>query len=239
MDTLRERYNVVKLNDWHIPFHDPIAIEAAFSFCERIHPNVIIMDEIHDFYQLSRFNKDPNRKESLQDELDVASSYLLELRKRCPDSRFILLASNHLDRLRKFLWREAAGLASLRALELKSLLNLDAHNVEFMDVYRERDYLWKHGDIVRKHSGYTARAEFEREGMSGASGHTHRIGAHYITRRGGEYMWMECGCLCSLDAEYIDGIANWQQGIGLTSFESDGKHYFATPLPIIDGRIWL
>lgn len=239
MDTLRDRYNIVKLNDWHIPFHDHVAITAAFQFCQRIQPNVIVIDEVHDFYQLSRFNKDPNRKDSLQDELDTASAYMSDLRRRCPQSRIIMLQSNHLDRLRKYLWREANGLASLRSLKLEALLCLEPLGVELKNVHTERDYLWKHGDIVRKHAGYTARAEFEREGMSGASGHTHRIGAHYITRRGGEYMWMECGCLCLLDAEYIDGIANWQQGIGLTSFEPDGNHYFATPLPIIDGAIWL
>ena len=96
--------------------------------------------------------------------------------------------------------------------------------------------MFKHGDIIRKWSSYTARGEQEKEGMSGASGHSHRLGQFYHTVRGGKYTWMECGMLCSTDQEYLEGrIADWQLGIGLVIFW--GTHYRAIPIPIIDYRI--
>lgn len=231
--------DIVKLNDWHVPWHDIYAIEVAFAFCEAIQPSIIILDEVHDFYALSRFDKDPRRKNRLQEEIDTCTVYLKELRLRCPNSRMILMGSNHLDRLRKFLWRKAEELADLRALQLEELLCLKEIGIEFMDVYVHRpsedpksSFLFKHGDLVRKFGGYTAKAELENEGTSGMSGHSHRLGVHYSTKRGGEYTWVEAGCLCQRDAEYIDGVSNWQHGLGLLQVRNG--HFLALPIPIIN-----
>jgi hypothetical protein len=230
--------DIVKLCDWHVPFHDPRAVEVALRFTEQIQPAIIIIDEIHDFYALSRFDKDPTRKHALQEELDTCTAYFARLRRVCPKSRIILLQSNHLDRLRKYLWVKAEELSGLRALRLEELLGLKAHNIEYMDVYEHPSkdprarFLFKHGNRISKHSGYTARSEMEQEGMSGMSGHSHRLAAHYATRRGGGYVWIEGGCLCDLNAEYVDGITNWQHGVGLVQFR--GGHFLAVPVPIID-----
>lgn len=229
--------DVVSLTDWHVPYHDTQAVNAALKFCEVIQPEIIVMHEVHDFYELSRFNKDPARKETLQDELDEAARYFRRLRKACPDSRLILLNSNHLDRLRRFLWTEGRPLASLRALQLEALLELEQHDIELRDNFSFKGVLFKHGDIVRKFSGYTAKGEFEKEGCAGVTGHTHRLGSFFTRKRGGSYAWVESGCLCDLEPEYIDGVADWQHGITLVTFERDGLQYYMQPIPIIKGQI--
>jgi len=98
-------------------------------------------------------------------------------------------------------------------------------------------YLFKHGDLVRKFASYTAKGEFDKEGMSGASGHSHRLGQHYVRKRGGFYTWLESGCLCDLNPEYIEGTADWQQGLSLVTFRENSNHFTATLIPIVDREI--
>lgn len=227
---------VVSLTDWHIPHHDERIIELELSFCKEEQPEFIVLHEIHDFYDVSKYDKNPKRVKKLQDELDIADEYLGRLREYCPKATIIFLNSNHLDRLRKYLWRNPE-LEGLRALEIENLLNLEKHNIQFKDHWVYKDVLFKHGDIVRKFSSYTARGEFEKEGMSGVSGHTHRLGIYFHRLRGGSYMWIESGCACKLDAEYIEGIANWQHGFSLIAFDRKGRHFYPTVIPIIDYRL--
>jgi hypothetical protein len=233
-----DKFNIVTLCDWHVPFMSEEAINAAFEFCNSIQPNIIILHELHDFYLLSKFNKDPSRKDTLQDEIDMVDNYLYQLRALCPDAKMILLESNHLDRLRRYLWSVAPALNSIRALEIESLLNLNTYDIEYMDHFVYRNFLFKHGNLVSKESGMSARRELAAEGLSGASGHTHRLSSVYRRDRSGEYIWLESGCLCSLDPIWVMGIANWQNGLSIVSFDNkESDRYFATVLPIIDGRV--
>jgi hypothetical protein len=230
-------FNIVSLTDWHVPFEDTKALELAFAFCKFIKPEIIIIHEVHDFYAVSRFDKDPERKNGLQDEIDLAFKYMKDLRDSCPKSRIIMLSANHTDRLEKFLWSKAPELNSLRCLKLEELFRLEELGIEFKEDFCYKNFLFKHGNIVRKDSSYTAKAEFLKEGCSGASGHTHRIGMHFSTKRGGSYVWVESGCLCSVKAEYIKGTADWQQGFSMVSFHEKTKQFIPQVIPIIDNSI--
>jgi len=232
-----KRFDVVSLTDFHVPYEDHTAIELAFGFCEWLQPRVIVLHEVHDFYAISRFDKDPERKNELQVEIDKANRYLKDLRKRCPKSRIILLKSNHTERLKKYLWGKAPELNSLRCLKLESLFNIKELGIEYKDFLSVRGVLFKHGNIIRQDSSYTCKAEFMKEGCSGCSGHTHRLGMYFTTKRGGKYVWVESGCLCKKNPEYIDGTANWQQGFAMFSFEDDGKQFIPQIIPIIEKSI--
>jgi hypothetical protein len=50
-------------------------------------------------------------------------------------------------------------------------------------------------------------------------------------------MWMDCGCLCDLNAEYIQGVVDWQQGLGVVQFEAKGRLFSASALPICNGQM--
>ena len=234
-----QSFTIVTLCDWHVPFHGPKAIHVAFEFCRQIQPQIIIVHEAHDFYSLSRFDKNPERRLQLQDEINTVKDYLGWLKEICPNSRIIVLRANHTDRLQKFLWSKAEELSNLECLQLEELLGFKQMGIDYLDYYIHKsgdprgDYLFKHGDIVRQHSAYTAKGEMEREGMSGMSGHTHRLGTHYSRKRGGFYVWIEAGCLCDLNPGYIKGTANWQHGIGVVTYKETG-HFISEPIPIID-----
>jgi len=148
--------------------------------------------------------------------------YFAILRERCPDSRIIHVESNHMKRLKKFIRDKAPELDCLRALQIENLIRFKKYHIEYIKFFVYKGVIWKHGTRINKYSAYTAKNEYEDEGMSGASGHSHRIGLHCRTKRGGVYDWMECGCLCDLHPEYLEGkIADWQHGFGLGIYSND------------------
>jgi hypothetical protein len=235
---MKNRDVVLKMSDWHVPFEDAKAVRVALDFAKHLEPDILIIDEVMDWYQVSRFDKDPKRLIRLQEDLDKTIYWLGETRKACPKARIIMVESNHDTRLVRFKRSMAPALESLRNLTVPCLLELGKFNIEYRKDFVFRDVLFKHGDIVRKSSGYTAKGEFEREGCSGVSGHTHRLGMHFVTLRGGKYVWMEGGCLCkTTGVEYIKGVANWQQGISAFIFKKNSRHFHPVSLPIIEHQI--
>jgi len=234
-------YNIVKLSDAHVPFEDPVAVQAAIKFCKQLQPDIIVTDEWMDFYSLSRFLKRPDLMGgyTLNNARTTVQKYFVQIKKVCPNSRRVHLKSNHALRLPKYLMSKAPELYDLPELSIETFMGYNKLDIEHMDYFTVRDvFLFKHGDIIRKHSGYTARWEFDTEGMSGMSGHSHRRSQYDVTKRGGEYTWVENGCLCRTDMEYLEGkIPNWQQGIGLVQFKGNTKQFAAHCLPIVNGEI--
>jgi hypothetical protein len=216
---------ILRLPDAHVPYEDRRALNLAFNFAEETEPEKIILDEWIDWYALSKFNKDPKRRLELQNELDQTQKWLWRLRNRFPKTEIIMMESNHDARLNKYLSSQAPELTYLRCLEFKHLLGLDGMNISYVPDFVYKKILFKHGDLVKKDSCATAKAEFTKEGLSGASGHTHRGGVFYKRLRGGNYSWTECGCLCRLDPDYIKGTADWIQGVGLFTFEDGSDLY--------------
>jgi hypothetical protein len=226
------------MHDLHVPFHDRKAIKTALDFTKDIKPIILVCHEFIDFYSISKFDRDPARLNDLQYDLDETKDIISQIRKALPKTTIVMVSSNHDARLEKYKRSVAAELHSLRCLELTNLLELPKFNIKYLDHYMFRGVLFKHGDIVRKDSGATAKAEFLREGVSGASGHSHRLGKIYKTLRGGKYTWVEGGCLClTTGVDYIHGVADWQQGLSAFMFKDNSNHFQAFDIPIIDYEI--
>ncbi len=229
---------LVNVGDAHFPYHDEVAMDLMIEYVKHWKPQIIVHHEWEDFYDLSKFNKDPERIHNLQDEIDISNEYRGRLREVAKDARMIYVSSNHSNRLEKYLWHQAPALSPLRSLKLVKVLDLDKTNTEYMDVFVHRGVLYKHGDIVSVDSGMTERREFYREGMSGSSGHTHRIGSFEKRMRGGTYQWNGNGCLCLLDPPYMKGIANWMQGFGKTIYNLDGDSYDMRTMKILGDKMY-
>jgi len=231
---------VLMFGDIHAPFHDEAALSSLLSFSKWFKPDTIfIMGDLIDFYAISRFTKDPERALKLQEEIDEAINILKQVRKVNPSAKIALIRGNHCYRLQKYLWSEAKELSSLRDLTVESLLRLRHLNIKYESKGRlvHKGVIFKHGDIVRKFSGYSAKGEFEKSGMSGISGHTHRAATYYHNNASGNYVWMETGCLCKLDAEYLEGeTPNWVQGFGVAYFSLKSSRYFMEFIPFVGGK---
>ena len=228
---------VVSMTDFHVPYEDKKAVKVAMKFVKHIQPKILVLHEVMDWYSLSKFSKDPTRALDLQNDLTETKMLLRDIRDVAPNARIIMLESNHDRRLKKYINNQAAELSQLDCLDFKILMGLTNFEIEYRKTFTYKKVLFKHGNIVRQDSSYTAKAELVKEGVSGASGHTHRLGMYFTTLRGGSYVWCEGGCLCNLDADYIEGTANWQQGMSMFEFQDKGTHFYPSLIPIIDHKI--
>lgn len=225
----------VVLSDIHFPYQDNKAIKAVYKFLEQ-HPidTIILNGDILDFYDVSSFDKDPSRINSLQAEINLAQKFFKKLRDLSPNSRIVFVKGNHSERIERYL-KKHPELYSLDALKLPNLLGLDKFNIEYKDKgFKLGGLKIIHGDIVRKYSGYSARAEMEKHDSSGISSHTHRGSAYYYRTPERYLAWFESFCLCDLNPEYINE-PNWQQGFLYGYVEKDS--FAVTPIPIVDGKI--
>lgn len=227
------------LGDIHVPYQDDVAVDLALDFLAWFKPDKLwLIGDIVDFYQLSRFSKDPSRVPKLQDDLDATTALLKRFRGACPKAHIVYLDGNHEDRLRRFCW-DTQVLASVRKLTVPKLLGLDELQIEHHPYGRVQSWhglMVEHGDRVSRHSAYTAKSMLEARGKSGISGHTHRMGSHYRTDCTGTKAWWENGCLCSLQPDYTF-MPNWCQGFSIGHAIDGGQRFFIEQIPIIDSRI--
>lgn len=223
------------LSDIHYPYHDEKAIQAALDFLKGHEVNTIVLNgDILDFYDVSSFDKDPSRINSLQTEINLAKGLFKRLRKIKPDARIIFVKGNHCQRLERYLMKHPE-LYSLDALKLTNLLQLDKFDIEYSDKgFKLGSLKIIHGDIVRKFSCYTAKAEVERHDCSGCSGHTHRLGVYYQRTPERSLAWAESGCLCDLNPEYVD-CPSWTQGFIYGYIQKDS--FVLQAIPIVDGQV--
>jgi len=226
--------------DLHAPYHHESALSACLSFSNWFKPDkIFILGDLIDFYAISHFLKDPERALKLQEEIDEAVNILEQIRKFNPKSEIVLIRGNHCHRLQKYLWSQAKELNGLRDLTVESLLHLRHLNIKYEKTGRlvHRGVIFKHGNVVRAFAGYSAKGEFEKSGMSGVSGHTHRAAVYYHNNSSGNYVWMETGCLCQLDAEYLEGATpNWQLGFGVAYFNLKSPRYMLEFIPFVGGK---
>ena len=131
---------------------------------------------------------------------------------------------NHDDRLRRFLWHRAPELASLNAISIPTLLNLEDRRWSYVPhfdpvnqsgapgFYRS-GILVRHGIFARRWSGQSAQAHHQRFGGSAVQGHTHRtrVFKHRQSAEQRQQIWFEAGCQCSLEAAYMSS-PDWQNG---------------------------
>lgn len=238
--------------DTHYPHQDDPAVGCVAAMFQASEAQRIIhVGDLLDCYGISRFSKDPNRRFSLQDEIDMARTHLHQMAQLNPSAERWLLEGNHEDRLRKVIWDMPGGAAELsrltsfrKAMAWPELLNLGDIGWRFVPTHDQTrtpilpKLITKHGTVVRKWSGMTAKGEWERYGKGGLSGHTHRLGKFYHRDHNGSHLWMETGCTCTLDPDYMLD-PDWQHGCVLVTHTRDGERYHVEDIYIQDGRaIW-
>lgn len=226
----------IVLSDIHFPYQDDKALKAVYKFLEQ-HPvdTIILNGDILDFYDVSSFDKDPERINSLQKEINLAQKFFKKLRDYLsPIGRIVFVKGNHEQRIERYL-KKHPELYSLDVLKLPNLLGLDKFNIEYKDKgFKLGSLKIIHGTIVRKYAGYTAKAEMEKHDCSGISAHVHRLSCYYYRTPERYLAWYESGCLCNLNPEYVDN-PNWSQGFLYGYVEKDS--FAVTPIPIVDGKI--
>lgn len=239
-----EGYRFVCLPDSHGYLADPEAISAALAFVRFYRPvRIFLLGDHVDFASISRFDKPPTDVLRIGEDLDACRSFLAQVRSSANDARISYLKGNHEARFARWLWKhqDVAALLKAQGMDLPTLLGLGNLGIEWEEsgaLEVTPTLIAKHGHVVRSRSGYTATGELERNGISGISGHTHRLGQVYKRSRAGVMTWVESGCLCKYDPDYMEGqVSDWQQGLSFGTVSLRGRGFTVHTAPIINGRV--
>lgn len=225
----------VLLSDIHFPYEDKKALSCAIDFISNYKIDDIILNgDILDFYDCSKYDKDPRRIQGLQKEINKAQEFFALLREIQPEARIVFLKGNHEDRLERYLKRHPE-LFSLDVLKLPNLLNLKEYNIKYYpEDFKLGPLFITHGSIVRKFSGMSAKEEMLKNDSSGISGHTHRLNAFYRKTPSRYLAWYESGCLCDINPDYVHN-PDWQQGF---IYGEVGRESFrVSTVPISNGKV--
>ncbi len=253
----RSLKRAVVYGDTHIPFESPSALAVVRKVITLAKPDVLInVGDLFDAWQISRFPKDPRRKESFQYDIFLGIEHLNDFAAAAPKAALYFLEGNHEERLRRTVWgmkdeaRQLAGLdifekyvnwqTILREGELSERWTFVSYDDQPVEIIPQ--LLAKHGTKLASGMGASGRTAFKEwisYGMSGFSGHTHRLGDFFHRDRNGSHRWFETGCTCEVDGT-VPGSGSdqdWQQGCAVLTYTDS---WFNVELVYIqDGRaLW-
>lgn len=234
IETKLENGTVVIASDIHIPFQDDAAVRSFVKYCKEKQPEVVVLNgDVLDMFMLSRFTKGEGRNPL--EEMTMCQGFLDSLRKAVPNADIYYVIGNHENRLEKYVLTKAPELASLIE-DVFTIIKTSDYKVRgCASVTFNDNFVCKHGTYIGNKSGLSAIKEMENSYMSGATGHVHRGIVYRARKAGRKFVWIETGCLCSLNPEYCI-LPNWCQGFATVEFKN-GKVYKAKFLEIEKGKI--
>lgn len=220
---------VLSLSDIHIPYHDKGALESAVAFGKKLKPNVVLINgDFIDFHNLSRWEKDPKKRDTVY-EITVGDKCLQWLRHKFPKARFIYKLGNHDERLTKYIWQKCPELYGLEGLELHNVLHFEDYGVERVN---DNPIMCGKLPILHGHEAgkgisapvNPARGLFLRTLHSCLQGHYHRTSTHCEPDmfKSETTTWSQ-GCLCDMTPEYAR-INKWNLGFAFIDVAKDGEY---------------
>lgn len=248
---------VVVSSDHHWPLQDPRAEAIILQTIERLRPRKYILNgDGPDMLNLSAFPKDARHGRSwqLREEQQHAKNWwwqVAALMKQWNGELFETEANHSgneaASRWRRWLNDNCPILFQLDGFEEDVSYQRYFHpkdaGVQMVDeVVIANDLRIRHGELARKHGGYSARAHGDKWQSSVMHGHTHRIGSSMKRRPGipgvrpDEFLrTFETGCACMLNADYCPG-ADWQQGFAIIHVDPASNDYGVELVQIVNGR---
>ena len=217
------------LSDIHVPFHDPVALQAAVSHLAETGIDALVLNgDTADFYTISRWTKDP-RKRDLPGELAQIREMLGWIRQTFPEIPIVFKAGNHEERWKHWLWQHAPEISAEPEMGLAFWLHLDRHGMQLVE--DKRPIMAGKLPILHGHEkgkGISspvnqARGAFLRLHHTVLEGHGHRTSAHCEPDMwGSEVFCWSTGCLCDLRPEYAR-INKWNHGFAIVGVHEGGE----------------
>lgn len=220
------------ISDLHIPYHNKKALNAAilYGLREKV-DGILINGDLTDFYQGSRFEKDP-RKRGLKAEIEETRLFLKTLRKNF-GGYIVFKPGNHDERWEKYLMIKAPELLDMAEFRLETILHLKECDIE---ITREKQKI-QHGKLNFLHghefpSGMAApvnpaRGFFLKAKVSIVGGHHHQTSEHTEPDLNDKIVtaW-STGCLCELHPKYMP-YNKWNHGFGINELiDEEGNFRF-------------
>ena len=235
--------NILLISDLHIPYHSISAITLALDYGKEHKVNTIIINgDLMDFYQMSRFEKDP-RKRSIKYEFDATKAFLIVLREHFPKAQIYWLKGNHDVRFEHWLMAKAPEVFDDPYFRLEERLRLNEERIHLIGdktlvksgkLHIHHGHLFFRGFMAPVNS---ARGLFLKAKQSMICGHVHKISEHTETNLEGEMTttW-STGCLCELSPDYAPFANNYAHGFAHIRVNAD-KTYSVKNYRIYNGKI--
>jgi len=202
--------NILIIGDIHVPYHNIQALTLALKYGLENEVNTILLNgDIIDFYAISRFEKDP-RKRNFGHEVLMTRQFLATLRKLFPAAAIYYKCGNHDVRYDHYIMRNAPDLLGMDEFNFESLMHLDQHNITFIpdkQIIHAGKLTILHGHELGA-SVFSpvniARGLFLRTKDSALCGHHHQASDHSEpTINGKVIMCWSVACLCELHPDYM------------------------------------
>ena len=234
----KQIYTQVIMGDIHAPYQDDRAVAVLLEILSDAQPDSVVnLGDMVDCYTLSDFMRDPNRKESLQDEIDIARGINLMLRQAVPNADIEQFEGNHEERLRRALWRAEKTQAVVfqltnvkRELTWPKLLDLDGVGIKWNPTGTIKEI----APNFYAHHGDCGGDPFNKFQVSGTSGHIHKFIMRTSRTIKEQIEWFTCPTLGTLNPEY-DCHPQWQQGFWFITHDLEAGTRYAEPIRIQDG----
>lgn len=235
-----DRYTVCFFSDQHFPHEHTPSIETSLSFVRATQPDYIgLLGDLGDWGSPSKYVKHPREAMATQECIDASKNYLKRLRQAAPEAVIDYRLGNHEDRWNIYLMNNPV-ITELAVLDFSLLLGLHELDINLIP-YKATNILHglsiEHGHKVNSQSAYTAANMLRTRGMSGISGHTHRLGIHYKTDMAGTRFWIENGCMCDLSPSYANGQPDWQHGFTAGYWSHRYHRWFLNLYPMENGLL--
>jgi len=240
VQNVKEGERTVYIADIHSIFGDETLLAAIDRFISDWQPDrIIYVGDQLDFYDLSVFDQNPTRVNTLQSETEVVGARLDYHRSIAPNAEQWWLDGNHEDRLMRYIWRNAPAFAHLLEdgdpyLSVPKLMKLGKRGIRYIPFPGRLDYqgfVVSHGPGGRR-AGLMIKmcakwmAEYVRS--SGLCAHFHRYQTYgFNGDHGQQHTFYSIGCTCRLDPEY-QPFPEWQQGFAISQIV--GGKVYVTPV---------
>jgi len=228
-------------SDIHVPYHSIEAITAAVKFCKKEKPDGLLLNgDSIDFYRLSRFSKDP-RKRNFAGELDTFKA-LIEVFERELNCKIYFKVGNHEERYEKFMMEKAGELIGIEEFELENIIKSRVNGIQMIN---GKQIMQAGGlNILHGHEfGQSvfspvniARGLYMKGKVSAIQGHNHRTSSHTEKNMNQKIVttW-SLGCLCELTPEYLP-INQWNHGFAMVDL--DGGEFHVRNMSIYKGKVY-
>lgn len=237
---LKGHKRVALFSDIHIPYHSVEALTTAIKFCKGEKPDALILNgDALDFHGLSRFQKDP-RKKNFGFELDTWRKMFDVFDKELSCNIYYKIG-NHEERYEHYLWMKAGELVGVEEFELSNILQARAKGIEIIN---GKQIIQAGGlNILHGHEfGQSvfspvnvARGLYMKGKVSAIQGHNHQVSEHTEPDMNGRIVttW-SMGCLCELHPEYLP-INKWAHGFAIVDI--DGEDFHVRNKRIFKGKV--
>jgi predicted phosphodiesterase len=224
--------------DTHWPYEDSRAYSCCLHALRDFKPDVLVhLGDAVDFYSISDFGKDPQRRTDVKFEIDYANNKLRELERLFPNARKVMLWGNHEDRWRRnVLWNETYK-SIIGLIDIDGLFGYKEHGwevVPYGKYIRFGKLVFAHGHATS--SGHAAKMLADY-GHSTVYGHLHAMQLFTRINALGEEMVAACpGWLGALDKiDYMKKIPQWCHGFATVYVADDGL-FWLNLIKIIRGK---